>query len=56
MNKLETDNTNNNVTDVGIDVNSFNKVFQPRTEMVQDENDNLLPNVDSVLKRRFLKC
>jgi hypothetical protein len=36
---------------MGTGVNSFKKVFQPRTEMVQDENDNLLADFSSVLKR-----
>jgi hypothetical protein len=42
INELETNNKNKNFRDVYRDINEFKKGYQPRINIIKDENGNLL--------------
>jgi hypothetical protein len=56
INELETNNKNKNIRDLYRGINEFKKGYQPRTNIIKDENDNLLADPQNVLNRwkRFL--
>jgi hypothetical protein len=42
INELETSNKNKNIIDLYRDINEFKKGYQPRINIIKDENVNLL--------------
>jgi hypothetical protein len=50
INELETNN-NKNIRDWYRGINDFKKGYQPRINIVKDDNGNLLANLQSVLNR-----
>jgi hypothetical protein len=42
MNELETHSKNNNISDLYRGINEFNMGYQPRTNLVRDENCDIL--------------
>jgi hypothetical protein len=42
INKVETNNKNKNIRDMYRDINQFKKGYQPRLNIIKDENGNLL--------------
>jgi hypothetical protein len=50
INELETDNKNKNIRDLCRGINEFKKGYQPRINIIKDENGNLLADL-SVLNR-----
>jgi hypothetical protein len=51
VNELETNNTNKNIRDLYRGINEFKKGYQPRTNIIKDENGNLLADPQNVLNR-----
>jgi hypothetical protein len=51
VNELKTNNKNKNVGDLYSDISVFNKVYQPRTNIVEDEKGNLVAHCHSILAR-----
>jgi hypothetical protein len=51
INELETNNKNKNIRDLYRGINEFKKGYQPRINIIKDENDNLLADPQSVLNR-----
>jgi hypothetical protein len=51
INELKTNNKSNNVTVLYRDINVFQKRYQPRINIIKDENDNLLADLQTVLSR-----
>jgi hypothetical protein len=51
INELETNNENKNIRDLYKGINEFKKGYQPRTNIIKDENGNLLADPQSVLNR-----
>jgi hypothetical protein len=51
INELETDSKNKNIRDLYRGVNEFKKGYQPRTNMVKEENGDLLADSHSILNR-----
>jgi hypothetical protein len=51
MNKLET-NKNENMRDLYGGINKYKTVYQPRTDIVKNENGDLLTDSHSILNRR----
>jgi hypothetical protein len=51
ISELETNNKKKNITDLYRGINEFKKGYQPRINIVKDENDNLLTDPLSVLNR-----
>jgi hypothetical protein len=51
-NKFETDNKNENIRHLYRGINEFKKGYQPRINIIKDENSNLLTDTQSVLNRR----
>jgi hypothetical protein len=51
INELEANNENKNIRDLYRGINAFRKGYQPRINIIKDENDNLLADLLSVLKR-----
>jgi hypothetical protein len=49
INELETNNKNKNIRDLYRDINEFKKGYQPRINIIKDENGNLLADPQSVL-------
>jgi hypothetical protein len=49
-NELETNSENKNIRDLHIGINEFEKDYQPRTNIVKDEND-LLADFHNILNR-----
>jgi hypothetical protein len=49
INELETNNKNKNIRDLYRGINEFKKVYQPRINIIKDENSNLLADPQSVL-------
>jgi hypothetical protein len=49
--KLETYSKNKNIRDICRSINEFKKGFQPRTNLVKDENDDLLADSHNILNR-----
>jgi hypothetical protein len=50
-NELETDNKNKNIRDLYRGINEFKKGYQPRINIIKDDNGNLLADPHSVLNR-----
>jgi hypothetical protein len=48
---LETNNKNKNIRNLCIGINEFKKGYQPRMNIIKDENGNLLADPQSVLNR-----
>jgi hypothetical protein len=51
INELEISSKNKNITDLYRGINEFKKAYQPRTNMVKEENGDLLANSHSILNR-----
>jgi hypothetical protein len=51
INKLETNNTNKNIRDLYKGINKFKEWYQPRINIIKDENGNLIADLQSVLNR-----
>jgi hypothetical protein len=51
INELETNNKNKHIRDLYRDINEFKKGYQPRINIINDENSNLLADPQSVLNR-----
>jgi hypothetical protein len=51
INELETNNKNRNIRDLCRGINEFKKGYQPRINIMKDENDNLLADPQNVLNR-----
>jgi hypothetical protein len=51
INELETDNKNKNIRDLYRGIYKFKKGYQPRMNIIKDENGNLLADPESVLNR-----
>jgi hypothetical protein len=51
INELETNNKNKNIRDLYRGINEFKKGYQPRINIIKDENGNLLADPQSVLNR-----
>jgi hypothetical protein len=51
MNELETNNNNKNIRDLCRDLKEFKKGYQPRINIIKDENGSLLADSQSVLNR-----
>jgi hypothetical protein len=51
FNELETNSKNKNIRDLFRDINEFKKGYQPRTNMVNEENGHLLADSHSILSR-----
>jgi len=51
FNELETNSRKRHIRDFYRGMNEFKKVYQPRTNLVKDENGNLLADSDSILGR-----
>jgi hypothetical protein len=49
INELETNNKNKNITDLYRGINEFRKEYQPRINIIKDENGNLLQDPQSDL-------
>jgi hypothetical protein len=52
MNKLETNNKNKNIRDSYRGINELKEEYQPRINIIKDENCNLLVDSQSVLNGR----
>jgi hypothetical protein len=51
INELETYNKNKNIRDFHSGINEFKKGYQPRINIMKDENGNLLADSQTVLNR-----
>jgi hypothetical protein len=51
INEFETNNTNKNIRDLYRGINEFKKGYQPRINIIKDENGNLIADPQSVLNR-----
>jgi hypothetical protein len=51
INELETNNKSKNIIDLYGGINEFTKGYQPRINIIKDENGNLLVSPQSVLNR-----
>jgi hypothetical protein len=51
INELETNNKNKNIRDFYRDINEFKKGYQPRINIIKDENGNLLADPQNVLNK-----
>jgi hypothetical protein len=51
INELEINNKNKNIRDLYRGINEFKKGYQPRINIIKDENGNLLADLRSVLNR-----
>jgi hypothetical protein len=51
INELETNNKNKNIRDLYRDIYEYKKGYQPRINIIKDENGNLLSDPQSVLNR-----
>jgi hypothetical protein len=49
--KLETNNKNKNISDLYRGINEFTKGYQPRINIIKDENRNLIADPQNVLNR-----
>jgi hypothetical protein len=49
--ELETNSQNKNIRDLYRSINEFKKGYQPRTNMVKEENGDLLADSQSILNR-----
>jgi hypothetical protein len=51
INELEANNKNKNIRDLFRGKNEFKKGYQPRSNIIKDENDNLIADPQNVLNR-----
>jgi hypothetical protein len=51
INELETNNKNKNIRDLYRGINEFKKRYQPRINIIKDENGNLLADSQNILNR-----
>jgi hypothetical protein len=51
INELETNNKNKNITDLYRGINEFKKGYQPRINIMKDENGDLIADSQNVLNR-----
>jgi hypothetical protein len=51
INELATNSMNNNIRDLYRGINGFKRGFQPRNNLVKDENSDLLADSHNILKR-----
>jgi hypothetical protein len=51
FNELETNSKNKNIIDLHRVINEFKKGYQPRTDMVKEENGDMLADSHSILNR-----
>jgi hypothetical protein len=51
INELETNNENKNIRVLYRGINEFKKWYQPRVNIIKDENDNLLADPQSVFNK-----
>jgi hypothetical protein len=51
INELQTNNKNKNIRDLYRSINEFKKGYQPRINIIKDENGNLLSDPQNVLNR-----
>jgi hypothetical protein len=51
INELETNNKNKNIRDLYRSINGFKREYQPRINIIKDENGNLLADSQNVLNR-----
>jgi hypothetical protein len=51
INELEINNKNKNIRDLYGGINEFKKGYQPRINIIKDENGNLIADTQSVLNR-----
>jgi hypothetical protein len=51
INELETNNKNKKIRDLYRGINEFKKGYQPRINIIKDENGNLLADPQNVLNR-----
>jgi hypothetical protein len=51
INELETNNKNKNIRDLYRGINEFKKGYQPRINIIKDENGNPLADLQNVLNR-----
>jgi hypothetical protein len=51
INKLETNNKNKNIRDLYRGINEFKRGYQPRINIIKDENGNLLADAQRILNR-----
>jgi hypothetical protein len=51
INELETNNKNKNIRDLYRGINEFKKGYQPRFNIIRDENGNLIADPQNVLNR-----
>jgi hypothetical protein len=51
INEVETNNKNKNIRNMYRGINEFKKGYQPRINIIKDENGNLLADPQSVLNR-----
>jgi hypothetical protein len=51
INELETNNENKNIRDLYRGINEFKKGYQPRINIIKDENGNLIADPQNVLNR-----
>jgi hypothetical protein len=51
INELETNNKNKNIRDLYRGINEFKKGYQPRINIIKDENGNLIADPQNVLNR-----
>jgi hypothetical protein len=51
INELETNNKNKNIRNLYRGINEFKKGYQPRINIIKDENGNLLADSQNVLNR-----
>jgi hypothetical protein len=52
MNEFETNNKYQNFSDLYRGTNGFKKGYQPRTNLVKDENDDLLADYHNIMNRQ----
>jgi hypothetical protein len=51
INDLVTNSKNKNIRDLDRGINEFKRVYQPRSNLVKDENGDLLADSHSILNR-----
>jgi hypothetical protein len=51
INELETNNKNKNIRSLNRGINEFKKGYQPKTNMVKEQNGDLLARSNSILNR-----
>jgi hypothetical protein len=52
MNELATNSKNKNIRDLSRGINEFKRGYQPRSNIVKDENGDLLADSDNILNRQ----